>query len=125
MKKNMVYIQTSILNEVMKEHTTREVADRMIDQLSTKDVELSVYETHDDAIVFRKKKDGTVTDESIIKSFMKAIRAIIDDSDDLEDAINDAYEFEYSPKQLTEGFFSDILEIRRAGRLISIEIDMQ
>lgn len=128
MKKNVVYIQTSILNEVMKNYTSRDVADKVMEILADNGDDVTVYETHEDSIVFRKKRDGIVTDTSIIKAFVKALRKIIkhskDDGEDLVDAINDNYDFEYDEKYLDEGFFSTILSIRRSGRLIYIEIDL-
>lgn len=123
MKKNMSYIQASILNELMKTYTMSDVGNQVVEELNDKDIELSVYESHEDGVVFRKKKDGIITDDQMIKGFMKALRHLIHHSS-LIDEINDNYEFEYDDKYITEGYLSDILEIRRSGRLISVEIDL-
>ena len=123
MKKNMSYIQASILNELMKTYTMSDVGNQVVEELNDKDIELSVYESHEDGVVFRKKKDGIITDDQMIKGFMKALRRLIHHSS-LIDEINDNYEFEYDDKYITEGYLSDILEIRRSGRLISVEIDL-
>lgn len=123
MKKNISYIQASILNELMKTYTMSDVGNQVVEELNDKDIELSVYESHEDGVVFRKKKDGIITDDQMIKGFMKALRHLIYHSS-LIDEINDNYEFEYDDKYITEGYLSDILEIRRSGRLISVEIDL-
>lgn len=125
MKMNDIHIQTSIFNEVMKSHTTRDVADTILDTLEKKGVEVTVYETHDDGIVLRNKKEDIITDDNIIKAFAKAIRKLISKDPDFEDVIADNYDFEYDEKYMSESYFATILEVRRAGRLIYIEIDMQ
>ena len=119
----MSYIQASILNELMKTYTMSDVGNQVVEELNDKDIELSVYESHEDGVVFRKKKDGIITDDQMIKGFMKALRHLIHHSS-LIDEINDNYEFEYDDKYITEGYLSDILEIRSSGRLISVEIDL-
>lgn len=128
MKKNLKFIQTTILYEVMKVYNTRDLADMMIDILNKNDVELSVYETHSDGMIFRKKRDGTITDTDIIGCITKAIRKLIkktkDKDNDIAAEIDDNYEFEYDDKYITDSFFDDIIQIRRAGRLIYIEIDL-
>lgn len=128
MKKNLNYIQTSILFEVLKHYTSRDVADIVVDIIEKKDTSISVYESHDDAIVFRKKKDGIITDDDLIKAFAKSIKKLVNDplpnNTSLIDEINDNYEFEYDDKYVTEGYLADVLEIRRSGRLISVEIDL-
>lgn len=129
MKKNLKYIQNTILYETMKVYTTRDLADRMIHLLNKKsDMDLTVYETHSDGIVFRKKRDGVVTDTDIIEATNKAVKWLINQSintdDDIVDEINGNYDFNFDEKDLTDSFFSDILQIRRSGRLIYIEIDL-
>lgn len=129
MKKNLKYIQSTILYETMKVYTTRDLADRLLHLLNKKsDSELSVYETHSDGIVLRKKRDGNVTDNDIVDAVNKAIRWLIDKSvntdDDIVDEINGNYDFDYDEKDLTDAFISDVLQIRRSGRLIYIEIDL-
>ena len=75
MKKNLKYIQNTILYETMKVYTTRDLADRVIHLLNKKsDMDLTVYETHSDGIVFRKKRDGVVTDTDIIEATNKAVK---------------------------------------------------
>ena len=129
MKKNLKYIQNTILYETMKVYTTRDLADRMIHLLNKKsDMDLTVYETHSDGLVFRKNRDCVVTDTDIIVATNKAVKWLIDQSintdDDIVDEINGNYDFNFDEKDLTDSFFSDILQIRRSGRLIYIEIDL-
>lgn len=128
MKNNLKFIQSTILNEVLIAYNTRDIADRIADKLSGKDVELIVYETHDDGIIFRKKKDGVVTDNAIMEAFAKAINKLIDKSEGtdhcISDIINDNYDFKFDKKYIDEAYASSILTIRRSGRLISVEIDV-
>lgn len=125
MKMNDLHIQTSIFNEVMKSNTTRDLADTILEVLEKKGSEVTVYETHDDGIVLRNKKEDMITDNNIIKAFGKAVRELINQDSEFEEVINDNYDFEYDDKYMSESYFATILEIRRAGRLIYIEIDLQ
>lgn len=125
MKMNDLHIQTSIFNEVMKSNTTRDLADTILEVLEKKGSEVTVYETHDDGIVLRNKKEDMITDNNIIKAFAKAVRELINQDSEFEEVINDNYDFEYDDKYMSESYFATILEIRRAGRLIYIEIDLQ
>lgn len=125
MKMNDLHIQTSIFNEVMKSNTTRDLADTILEVLEKKGSEVTVYETHDDGIVLRNKKEDMITDNNIIKAFSKAVRELINQDNEFEEVINDNYDFEYDDKYMSESYFATILEIRRAGRLIYIEIDLQ
>ena len=125
MKMNDLHIQTSIFNEVMKSNTTRDLADTILEVLEKKGSEVTVYETHDDGIVLRNKKEDMITDNNIIKAFAKAVKELINQDIEFEEVINDNYDFEYDDKYMSESYFATILEIRRAGRLIYIEIDLQ
>ena len=126
MKKNPLYIQTCVLNEVIKNYSPFEIATAFLDAINKKDVECTIYETHTDGMVFRKKRDCEITDEMIVKAFLKTIRTLVDKrKDDLVDKMLDLYEFEYKKDDMTEDFIEDALLIRRSGRLISIELDIQ
>ena len=67
-------------------------------------------------------------DNDIVEAVNKSIRWLIDKSvntdDDIVDEINGNYDFNYDEKDLTDAFISDVLQIRRSGRLIYIEIDL-
>lgn len=128
MKKNLKFMQATVMNEVLTAYTTRDIADHIAKEVSSKDVELSVYETHDDGIMFRKKKDGIVTDDVIIKAFAKAIRKLVEESEDTDhsivDIVNDNHDFKYHKDYIDESYIASILTVRRSGRIISVEIDV-
>lgn len=128
MKKNLAYIQISILNEVMLVYNTRDLADQMTEYLREKGIDLYIYETHEDGIMFRRKKDATVTDDMMIKAFVWGIGKLIDKSkksgNSIEDSINDNYDFEFDKKYLADSFGAEVLTIRSSGRIISLEIDI-
>ena len=117
MKKNIAYYQQSIMNEITKEFTTRDIADAM----DIKD--MSVYSSDFNSITFRKDKDINITDNMIVKLFTKAIKKLVQKSDDIEDILIDIYDFKYSDKYITDGYISTILQIIRSGKLIHIDID--
>ena len=117
MKKNIAYYQQSIMNEITKEYTTRDIANAM--NLT----DLTVYSSDFESITFRKDKDVNITDNMLVKMFTKAIKKLVQDSDDIEDIMLDVYDFKYNEKYITEGYISTILQIIRSGKLIHIEID--
>ena len=128
MKKSPVFMQRAILNEVTLAYTTRDIADEMISYLEDQDINLVVYETHSDAIVFRKKRDLTVTDEQITEAFVYSIQELVHKSekgiDNIVDILSDNYDFEYDKSYINKSFISEVIIIRRSGKLISVEIDV-
>lgn len=129
MKNNLAYIQISILNEVLMVYSTRDLADQMTAYMKKKDIELYVYETHEDGFMFRKKKDATISEDDLIKAFVYAIRELIkkwpkDSGGSIEDVINDNYDFEFDQKYIAESIGRNLLTIRYSGRIISLEIDL-
>lgn len=128
MKKSPVFMQRAILNEVTLAYTTRDIADEMISYLEDQDINLVVYETHSDAIVFRKKRDLTVTDDQITEAFVYAIQELVHKSekgiDNIVDILSDNYDFEYDKSYINKSFISEVIIIRRSGKLISVEIDV-
>ena len=128
MKKIPVFMQRAILNEVTLAYTTRDIADEMISYLEDQDINLVVYETHSDAIVFRKKRDLTVTDDQITEAFVYAIQELVHKSekgiDNIVDILSDNYDFEYDKSYINKSFISEVIIIRRSGKLISVEIDV-
>ena len=126
MKKNVAYIQNAILNEVMKEYTTRDIADATLVYLNKlTEADLAVYSTYDDLITFRKDKDSTVTDNDVLKALSKGFQDIVKKFEDLPDILSDIYDCKYNEKYLSVGYFADVIIIRRSGRLISVEIDVR
>ena len=117
MKKNIAYYQQAIMNEVMKEYTTRDIADHM------KADDMTVYSSDFESITFRKDKDVTITDSALIKMFAKSIKRLVEKSDDIEDIMSDVYDFKYNEKYITEGYISTIIQIIRSGKLIRLDID--
>lgn len=128
MKTNQAYIRNMILNEVLMVYTTYDVATKMTEYLSERGIDLYIYETHDDGIMFRQKKDNNVTDNLIVSAFVHGIKTLIKDSDEtsnsIVEAINDNYDFEYRTDYLTDSFGEDTLTIRHNGRIVSLEIDL-
>ena len=125
MVKNISYMQRSVLNEISKEYTTRDIADGMLQYLNKlSSGKLSIYDTHEEDITFRISKDDNITDDQIIKALHSSLHSLIEEFDDFEDIINDNYDFKYNAKYLGEGFLSDIITIRRTGKLIHISLDL-
>lgn len=125
MSKNIAYRQACVLNEVTKLHTMQEIAKGLAEILDKKsDIDVSIYETSDDGFVLRKKKDGTITDNEIISGIRKTIKEMIDDTDDFEEIISDQYDFDYDKSLITDAYLVDVINIRRSGRLIHIELDL-
>lgn len=125
MSKNIAYRQACVLNEVTKLHTMQEIAKGLAEILDKKsDIDVSIYETSDDGFVLRKKKDGTITDNEIISGIRKTIKDMIDDTDDFEEIISDQYDFDYDKSLITDAYLTDVINIRRSGRLIHIELDL-
>ena len=86
MKKNIAYIQNAILNEIMKEYTTRDIADATLVYLNKlTNADLVVYSTYEDAITFRKDKDSPVTDNDILKALSKGVQDVVTKFEDLPD----------------------------------------
>lgn len=125
MSKNIAYRQACVLNEVTKLHTMQEFAKGLAEILDKKsDIDVSIYETSDDGFVLRKKKDGTITDNEIISGIRKTIKDMIDDTDDFEEIISDQYDFDYDKSLITDAYLANVINIRRSGRLIHIELDL-
>lgn len=125
MSKNIAYRQACVLNEVTKLHTMQEIAKGLAEIIDKKsDIDVSIYETSDDGFVLRKKKDGTITDNEIISGIRKTIKDMIDDTDDFEEIISDQYDFDYDKSLITDAYLADVINIRRSGRLIHIELDL-
>lgn len=125
MSKNIAYRQACVLNEVTKLHNMQEIAKGLAEILDKKsDIDVSIYETSDDGFVLRKKKDGTITDNEIISGIRKTIKEMIDDTDDFEEIISDQYDFDYDKSLITDAYLVDVINIRRSGRLIHIELDL-
>lgn len=125
MSKNIAYRQACVLNEVTKLHTMQEIAKGLAEILDKKsDIDVSIYETSDDGFVLRKKKDGTITDNEIISGIRKTIKEMIDGTDDFEEIISDQYDFDYDKSLITDAYLVDVINIRRSGRLIHIELDL-
>lgn len=125
MKKNIAYIQNAILNEIMKEYTTRDIADATLVYLNKlTNADLVVYSTYEDAITFRKDKDSAVTDNDILKALSKGVQDVVTKFDDLPDILSDVYDCKYNEKYLSMSYFTDIVIIRHSGRLIRVELDI-
>lgn len=125
MKKNIAYIQNAILNEIMKEYTTRDIADATLVYLNKlTSADLVVYSTYEDAITFRKDKDSPVTDNDILKALSKGVQDIVAKFEDLPDILSDVYDCKYNEKYLSMSYFTDIVIIRHSGRLIRVELDI-
>ena len=125
MKKNIAYIQNAILNEIMKEYTTRDIADATLVYLNKlTNADLVVNSTYEDAITFRKDKDSPVTDNDILKALSKGVQDVVTKFEDLPDILSDVYDCKYNEKYLSMSYFTDIVIIRHSGRLIRVELDI-
>ena len=123
MKKSDKYMQTSIINEVMKQYNIRVVAEELCNQLK-KAGSVTVYEVNDDGFVLRRNTDGIISQDTIINGIVKTFREIVSSDDELQEIIQDTYDFEYDKKMINEDLLADDVNIRLNGRLIYIEIDI-
>lgn len=123
MKKSDKYMQTSIINEVMKQYNIRVVAEELCNQLK-KAGSVTVYEVNDDGFVLRRNTDGIISQDTIINGIVKTFREIVSSDDELQEIIQDTYDFEYDKKMINEDLLADDINIRLNGRLIYIEIDI-
>lgn len=123
MKKSDKYMQTSIINEVMKQYNIRVIAEELCNQLK-KAGSVTVYEVNDDGFVLRRNTDGIISQDTIINGIVKTFREIVSSDDELQEIIQDTYDFEYDKKMINEDLLADDVNIRLNGRLIYIEIDI-
>lgn len=123
MKKSDKYMQTSIINEVMKQYNIRVIAEELCNQLK-KAGSVTVYEVNDDGFVLRRNTDGIISQDTIINGIVKTFREIVSSDDELQEIIQDTYDFEYDKKMINEDLLADDINIRINGRLIYIEIDI-
>lgn len=123
MKKSDKYMQTSIINEVMKQYNIRVIAEELCNQLK-KAGSVTVYEVNDDGFVLRRNTDGIISQDTIINGIVKTFREIVSSDDELQEIIQDTYDFEYDKKMINEDLLADDINIRLNGRLIYIEIDI-
>ena len=123
MKKSDKYMQTSIINEVMKQYNIRVVAEELCNQLK-KAGSVTVYEVNDDGFVLRRNTDGIISQDTIINGIVKTFREIVSSDDELQEIIQDTYDFEYDKKMINEDLLADDVNIRLNGRLIYVEIDI-
>ena len=123
MKKSDKYMQTSIINEVMKQYNIRVIAEELCNQLK-KAGSVTVYEVNDDGFVLRRNTDGIISQDTIINGIVKTFREIVSSDNELQEIIQDTYDFEYDKKMINEDLLADDVNIRLNGRLIYIEIDI-
>lgn len=122
MKKSDKYMQTSIINEVLKQYNIRTIAEELCNQLK-KSGSVTVYEVNEDGFVLRRNTDGIISPDTIIDGLVKTFRTIVNDDDELQEIINDTYDFEYDKKMIKEEMLAEDVNIKISGRLIYIEID--
>ena len=126
MKSNHIYINSAIMSAFMKFYSIHDLAVTISETaLKEANVELEVYNCKSDGFVLRRKKDIIVSEADLTQIFIKAIKAMIKEMDDgVESYIFDQYDFEFTKDMINHGFISQIFDIEKNGRLISIEIDI-
>lgn len=122
MKKSDKYMQTSIINEIMKQYNMRTIAEELCNQLK-KSGSVSVYEVNEDGFVLRRNTDGIISSDTVINGMVKTFRTIVSDDDELQEIIQDTYDFEYDKKAINDDLLAEDVNVKLSGRLISIEID--
>lgn len=123
MKKSDKYMQTSIINEIMKHYPVRAIAEELCDQLK-KVGSVVVYEVSDDGFVLRRNTDGIISSDAIVEGLVKTFRGIASEDDDIQEIIQDTYDFEYEKKMIKEDLLSEDINVQLNGRLIYVEIDI-
>ena len=122
MKKSDKYMQTSIINEIMKQYNMRTIAEELCNQLK-KAGSVSVYEVNEDGFVLRRNTDGIISSDTVINGMVKTFRTIVSDDDELQEVIQDTYDFEYDKTAINDDLLAEDVNVKLSGRLISIEID--
>lgn len=123
MKKSDKYMQTSIINEIMKHYPIRAIAEELCNQLK-KVGSVVVYEVSDDGFVLRRNTDGIISSDAIVEGLVKTFRGIASEYDDIQEIIQDTYDFEYEKKMIKEDLLSEDINVQLNGRLIYVEIDI-
>ena len=126
MKNNKVYCCSAIMSALMKFYSIHDIAMK-VEDLSDDitGTELEVYTCKSDGFVLRRKKDVIVSDADMTKLFIKSIRELIKETDDaMESYIFDQYDFEFNDKMVDVDFASQIFDIEKNGRLITVELDL-
>ena len=122
MKKSDKYMQTSIIYEIMKQYNMRTIAEELCNQLK-KSGSVSVYEVNEDGFVLRRNTDGIISSDTVINGMVKTFRTIVSDDDELQEIIQDTYDFEYDKTAINDDLLAEDVNVKLSGRLISIEID--
>lgn len=122
MKKSDKYMQTSIINEIMKQYNMRTIAEELCNQLK-KSGSVSVYEVNEDGFVLRRNTDGIISSDTVINGMVKTFRTIVSDDDELQEIIQDTYDFEYDKTAINDDLLAEDVNVKLSGRLISVEID--
>lgn len=123
LKKSDKYMQTSIINEIMKHYPIRAIAEELCNQLK-KVGSVVVYEVSDDGFVLRRNTDGIISSDAIVEGLVKTFRGIASEDDDIQEIIQDTYDFEYEKKMIKEDLLSEDINVQLNGRLIYVEIDI-
>ena len=122
MKKSDKYMQTSIINEIMKQYNMRTIAEELCNQLKRYGF-VYVYEVNEDGFVLRRNTDGIISSDTVINGMVKTFRTIVSDDDELQEIIQDTYDFEYDKTAINDDLLAEDVNVKLSGRLISIEID--
>lgn len=126
MKSSTSYIYSAIMSALMKFYNIHDVADK-ISELSLDAVgnRLDVYSCKSDGFILRRKGDGSITNSEYNKLFCKAIKQLVDETNDgLSAYVADVYEFDYENKQINSDFAEYIFSTKTEGRLIYVEVDL-
>ena len=124
MKKSDKYMQTSIINEIMKQYNMRTIAEELCNQLK-KSGSVSVYEVNEDGFVLRRNTDGIISSDTVINGMVKTFRTIVSDDDELQEIIQDTYDFEYDKTAINDDLLAEDVNVKLSGRLISILTSQQ
>ena len=100
----------------------RTIAEELCNQLK-KSGSVSVYEVNEDGFVLRRNTDGIISSDTVINGMVKTFRTIVSDDDELQEIIQDTYDFEYDKTAINDDLLAEDVNVRLSGRLISVEID--
>lgn len=124
MKKTGVYIQSAIMSTFMRYYTTKDLADKVVEIYGSEDREFQVFETRASSIIFRKKRDCTITENKLAACIVKGMRSLISsDTDTFISDINDRYEFEYYPELINDEFVEEFFTIVKSQKHFYVDID--
>lgn len=125
MKKTGVYMWTAIMSTFLKYYDTKELAEKIVDLADVGDKDFQINEVRRTSIIFKKRRDCSISDSDVAKLIRKAIVKMIDsDRSTFETELNDRYEFDFEDATIDSDFVDELFTITENPKNIFVEIDL-